>query len=67
MPVLSNKSLLIDYIKNHPFINGKTIRDEKIVKTTEGDVVKTRDGNIKTVYITRYTMAYAFKEAVKLK
>jgi len=67
MTVLSNKSLLIDYIKNHPFTNGKTIRDEQVVKTTEGDVVKTREGNIKTVYIPRHTMAYAFKEAIKLK
>ena len=67
MTVLSNKSLLIDYIKNHPFTNGKTIRVEQVVKTTEGDVVKTREGNIKTVYIPRHTMAYAFKEAIKLK
>ena len=67
MTVLSNKSLLIDYIKNHPFTNGKTIRDEQVVKTTEGDVVKTREGNIKTVYIPRHTKAYAFKEAIKLK
>ena len=65
MTVLSNKSLLVNYIKTHPFINGRVINDEKVVKTVEGDIVKTKDGNIKTVYMPRYTMAYAFKEAIE--
>jgi len=40
MTVLSNKSLLVNYIKTHPFINGRVINDEKVVKTVEGILLK---------------------------